>query len=331
MRPPEFWYKPESSIVPKLLWPAGFAYSLASGIRRTLSKTWHPSVPVICIGNLVVGGSGKTPTAIAVAHYLKKKGLDIHFLSRGYGGTVNSPVRVDPCRHGVQVVGDEPILLAKVAPTWISGNRQATAELAIKAGAEILVMDDGFQNPTIHKDISILVIDGETGFGNGQIIPAGPLREPVTKGLNRANAALIIGNDVHGLSTTLKQPGSSVINVLRGHLAPARSMAELNGKKVFAFAGIGRPKKFFDTLKGIGCSVTGTAEFPDHHIYTVDEISHLVQKANDMSAILVTTSKDRTRLDKTAVDKVTEVPISLQWEDYSALDSLFESILPDLS
>ena len=222
-------------------------------------------------------------------------------------------------------------MLARVAPTWISGNRQATAELAIKAGAEILVMDDGFQNPTIHKDISILVIDGETGFGNGQIIPAGPLREPVAKGLNRANAALIIGNDEHRLSTTLKQPGSSVINVLRGHLAPARSMAELNGKKVFAFAGIGRPKKFFDTLKEIGCSVTGTEEFPDHHTYTVDEISHLVQKANDMSAILVTTSKDRTRLDKTTVDKVTEVPISLQWEDYSALDSLFESILPDLS
>ena len=141
MRPPDFWYGSERGIAPKLLMPAGVAYSLAGQIRRLFIKPWHPSVPVICVGNLVAGGSGKTPTAIAIAQYLQKKGLEVHFLSRGYGGKFSSPMRVDPIRHRVDTVGDEPILLAKVAPTWVSGNRPATAELAVKAGANILVMD----------------------------------------------------------------------------------------------------------------------------------------------------------------------------------------------
>ena len=331
MRPPDFWYNSEVGIAPKMLMPAGLAYSLASRIRRFLIKPWHPGVPVICIGNLVAGGSGKTPTAISIAHYFQNKGLEVHFLSRGYGGTIISPMRVDPIQHQVDSVGDEPILLAKVAPTWVSGNRRATAELAVKAGAKILVMDDGFQNPAIHKDISILVIDGETGFGNGQIIPAGPLREPVAEGLSRSDAALIIGDDVHGLSTSMEHPLNKNFKILRAHLTPVTSVEELKGKRVFAFAGIGRPKKFFHTLQTIGCLIIGTAEFPDHHAYTVDEINDLLKKANHMNAILVTTSKDQTRLDKTIAKKVTEIPVYLEWEDCSPLDNLFESILPDLS
>ena len=226
---------------------------------------------------------------------------------------------------------DENKLLSKYGAVFTSSNRSDSIKLAHENGFDVAIMDDGFQNPAIHKDISILVIDGETGFGNGQIIPAGPLREPVAEGLSRADAALIIGNDAHGLSTSMEYSLSKNFKILRAHLTPVTSVEELKGKRVFAFAGIGRPKKFFHTLKTIGCLIIGTAEFPDHHAYTVDEINDLLTKANHMNATLVTTSKDQTRLDKTIAKKVTEIPVYLEWEDCSALEKLFEPILPDLS
>lgn len=331
MRQPDFWYRSENGITGQLLWPFGLAYSLAGKIRRFYRKPWCAGVPVICVGNLLVGGTGKTPTAIAIAHFLNEKGFDTHFLSRGYGKKVSGPIRVDPSLHTADAVGDEPLLLAKIAPTWVSADRRATAELAVRAGAKILVMDDGFQNPAIRKDISILVIDGETGFGNGRILPAGPLRESVNEGLKRTNAVLIIGHDAHKLNTTIKFPQNQVIEILRGHLVPDATTIDLTGKKVFAFTGIGRPTKFFRTLQNIGCVISKTVEFDDHHAYTVDEIDDLVQKANEMNAILVTTSKDRIRLDKATARKVTELPVSLEWENHAALARLLEPIFLDLS
>ena len=331
MLQPDFWYRSKNSIIPYLLWPAGQAYLLACKIRRNYSKTWRASVPVICVGNLVVGGAGKTPTAIAIGKFFKKKGLNIHFLSRGYGKRLIGPIRVNPAGHSANDVGDEPLLLAQIAPTWVSADRRAAAELAIKTGAKILVMDDGFQNPEIHKDVSILVVDGEVGFGNGQLIPAGPLREGVNRGVSRANAVLIIGDDEHGLNTTLKSQPNMDIKILRGQLLPEQAVLNLKQKKVFAFSGIGRPKKFFNTLKAMGCSISGTAEFNDHHIYTTKEINSLVQEASDMNAILVTTSKDRVRLDEAGASKVLEIPVSLNWEDCAELEFLFKPVLADLS
>ena len=329
MQQPDFWYRSNYSIAAHLLWPFSLVYSLVYKIRKTFSKSWQATVPVVCVGNLSVGGTGKTPTAIAIANFFIQKNIDIHFLSRGYGKTLDGPIRVDPSKHTAIEVGDEPLLLAKIAPTWVSADRRAGAELAISDGATALIMDDGFQNTNIHKDISILVIDGEVGFGNGKIFPAGPLRENVENGIRKANAVLIIGDDTKSLRIKIKEFQSTTLKVLHGYLIPELNDINLKGERVVAFAGIGRPEKFFRTVRSLGCIISETTKFNDHHNYTVDEIDNLEQQAKDMNAKLVTTSKDRIRLDKTTAKKVIEIPVILKLKDSSELLGLLKPILPD--
>jgi tetraacyldisaccharide 4'-kinase len=273
-------------------------------------------VPVICCGNATVGGAGKTIVASDLAARLAARGLRVHILTRGFGGAARGLVRVDRGQHRSAHVGDEPLLLAAIAPTWVSADRAASARAAIAAGAQLLVMDDGMQNPGLCKTLSLLIIDGATGFGNGRVLPAGPLREPVQACAARAGAAVLIGEDRTGARALL--PPS--LPVLAAALRPAPQIDALRGRRVLAFAGIGHPSKFFAMLAEAGVVVAGTAAFPDHHEYTEAEIERLIRHAASLDAVPVTTPKDHVRLGAAQAPLVTRIGVSLAWADEASLD-----------
>lgn len=326
MRTPDFWMRRNGGIFAALLAPAGWLYGLINAFQQDKADPWRASVPVVCIGNLVVGGQGKTPTAMAMGGYLLSQGKSVHYLTRGYGGSVTGAIKVDPANHTAADVGDEALLLARIAPTWVSADRQAGAEQAIAAGADVILMDDGFQNTSIHKDISIVVIDGSVGFGNGRIMPAGPLREGVSVGLARAQAALIIGEDKTGLAHDIPHMSKTPPPIYHARLKPSES-PDWQGKKVFAFAGIGRPQKFFDSLAEVGCDIVGVKPFDDHHPFSHQEIASLVSEAKRLGAIPVTTAKDHVRLPPEDAGSVEILEVSLQWEDPETPGRLLEPIL----
>jgi tetraacyldisaccharide 4'-kinase len=253
-------------------------------------------VPVICVGNLTVGGAGKTPTALAVAHQLLQIRERPFFLSRGYGGRLSGPVRVDPSFHRAADVGDEPLLLARLAPTIVAHDRVAGARMARTVGASVIVMDDGFQNPSLKKDLSIIAVDGTRGIGNGRILPAGPLRAPLDVQIKQARAIIVVGGadggtGIEGLARRYN------VAVLHGRLEPNRaSLAALGGQKVLAFAGIGNPDKFFATLGEAGVTVAERESFRDHHRYTAAEAETLIRRADTAGLVLMTTEKDHVRL-----------------------------------
>lgn len=332
VRAPEFW-RNGHGVAPLLLAPFARVYEAAGAARRALVRPLKAPVPVICVGNLVAGGAGKTPVALALGAYLKRLGKEVHFLTRGYGGRERGPTRVDPSRHDVRDVADEALLLAGRAPTWVARDRAAGAKAAAGAGARIIVMDDGFQNPSLVKDVSFLVIDGGFGFGNGRVIPAGPLREPVEAGLKRCSAAVLIGEDRCGIAPRIESeaqaPGGAAVPVLRARLAPGPEARELAGRRVVAFAGIGRPGKFFATLAEIGCTIAAHHGFADHHIYTPDEIMGICEEAQALSAVPVTTRKDLVRLPETARPMVKVLSVDLRWHDEEALASILGPVVSD--
>jgi tetraacyldisaccharide 4'-kinase len=306
-----------------VLGPIGALYDPAGQLRSALTKARRLPRPVICAGNLTAGGAGKTPTAIAIARWFLARGKVLHFLTRGYRAIAAGPLRVDPNRHDFRDVGDEALLLAAVAPTWIGGNRLASGLAACNAGADLLVMDDGLQNPTLAKDLSLVVVDGGYGIGNGRVFPAGPLRETVAHGLTRADAAVMIGADATGLAPVIEK----CLPVLEARLVPDPTTRALAGKRVLAFAGIGRPAKFFATLEGLGATLVKCCTFDDHHAYHPDEIMRLVEEADALGAQLVTTEKDFVRFPSQARPMVTAVPVHLEWCDEAALERLFRAFL----
>lgn len=324
MRPPEFWTRP-SAIAPMLA-PLSWAYSVATRLKQSFVSSTRVGVPVVCIGNLVAGGAGKTPVALAIADILKTLGFNVHFLSRGYGGKLAGPVEVNRAIHSAGDVGDEPLLLARVARTWVGRDRVRAAKAAIAAGAEIMVMDDGFQNPSLHKDISIVVVDGGYGFGNGRVMPAGPLRENVARGLRRADAAVIMHPDDTGAKDTVRACAAA-ISIFGARLTPATSAERFAGEPVVAFAGIGRPAKFFQTLENIGSKILHRQEFADHHPYADEDIMPLMEMAHDLKSKLVTTAKDFQRLPETARPMVDIVDVELEWRDAAAIESFLRSRL----
>jgi tetraacyldisaccharide 4'-kinase len=254
-------------------------------------------VPVICVGNPTVGGAGKTPAAIAIAQLLRVVGERTVFLSRGYGGRLAGPVLVDPARHGGRDVGDEPLLLARTAPTVVTRNRVRGAQAAVKAGASVIVMDDGFQNPSLAKDLSVLIVDSTRGLGNGRILPAGPLRAPITAQLERAQALVIVGAWTRAVDPIREQAGARALPVFDARLVPDTSfLTALGGGRVLAFAGIGDPAKFFATLRDAGVVVAATRSFPDHHRYTRKDAATLCEQADREGLVLVTTEKDLARM-----------------------------------
>jgi tetraacyldisaccharide 4'-kinase len=321
MRAPDFWHR--GGLLPLLLSPAGAIWRKRSAARFANASPSKVHAPVICIGNVVAGGAGKTPVALAVNEALTRHGVAGHFLSRGYGGTERGPLQVDPDLHSAADVGDEPLLLAQHAPTWIARDRVAGAQAAVAAGAQAIVMDDGFQNPSLFKDISILVIDGGYGFGNGYVMPAGPLREDLDAAVERADAIAIIGTDDAGVEKHLGGRQS----VIAARFVPVIEDDDLSGRPVVAFAGIGRPEKFFETLSGMGCPLVATRSFADHHVYSADEVMRLIDTAAAAGAVAVTTEKDATRLPDAARDMVRTLRVTLEWRDSDALDTVLAPAL----
>jgi len=315
---PEFWARP--GLVPDLLQPLAWAYAAAGAARHAWTHPWRAPVPVICVGNLVAGGAGKTPVAIALARRLQATGHAVHLLSRGYGGSLAGPVAVDRARHDATQVGDEALLLAAAAPAWIARDRAAGARAAVAAGARCLLLDDGLQNPTLAKDLSLLVIDGAYGFGNGRVLPAGPLREPLDAGLARADAVVLMGEDCADLTPLLAGK-----TVLRARLMPENAAAFAGGA-VVAFAGIGRPAKFFATLEGVGARLAARHAFPDHHPYRAAELQRLLAEAQAVQAVLVTTAKDAVRLPAEWRARVEVLAVTAEFDDFAALDRLLDRV-----
>ena len=325
MRDPSFWWQPTGTSA-TLLAPLAAIYGAIAGARlRSAGRS--VGVPVICIGNLTAGGAGKTPTALTVARLLIAAGLRPFFLSRGYGGELAGPVLIDTMAHRAVDVGDEPLLLARVAPTIVARDRVTGAEAARAAGADVIVMDDGFQNPSLMKDLAILVIDGKRGIGNGMVQPAGPLRAPLAAQLAHAQAILVIGEitAAEGVVAAAKSRG---LPIFHGRFEPdQKALAMLQRQKVFAFAGIGDPEKFFATLKEARVDVEIKDAFPDHHQYRGAEILALMVRAEREGLTLVTTEKDLMRLsgERDAgplLDVLRVLPVTLAVEEAEAFGNL---------
>jgi len=323
MRAPEFWTSrtPAAKFCAAMLAPIGAVYGASVQWRAARTRPYRPRAQVLCIGNLTAGGTGKTPAAIAIAGRLTQLGKLV-FLTRGYGGHLSGPVVVDAKQHSAADTGDEALLLARHSTTIVARNRAAGAQLADGLSADFIVMDDGFQNFQIAKDIAIVVVDAETGFGNGKVIPAGPLREPETTGLARADAIIMAGDGSPAIPP-FPRP------ILRAKLIP--ESAELfRGKKILAFSGIGRPQKFFDMLTRHGAELAGSAAFPDHHPYSASELEALVARAENANALLVTTEKDYVRIAPNSRHAIVPVPVRMQFDSASQLDSLLDHIAPKL-
>jgi tetraacyldisaccharide 4'-kinase len=316
MRAPAFWWREQASGLARALSPLGAIYGSVTA-RRMSRAGARADVPVLCIGNFVAGGAGKTPAAIACAQLLAASGERPMFLSRGYGGALSSatPLPVDLAHHDAAMVGDEPLLLARVAPAFICTDRVAGAKAAALAGASIVVMDDGLQNPALAKDLSLAVVDGASGVGNGLCVPAGPLRAPLDGQLRAVDAVLIVGPGLGG-ERVAAQARAGGLPVFTGHLEPAADVVEwLRGNAVFAFAGIGRPEKFFDTLSGCGARIVGRRAFADHHAYRRGDLDAVSEAARASGAeFIVTTEKDACRMPVDAA-AFTTLPVTLVFDE----------------
>jgi len=312
MRAPEFWYSDPNESVAFVLKPLGWIYGFVGRTRASMTVPFRASVPVICVGNLTAGGTGKTPLAMAIGEMLKARNLRVAFLSRGYGADVPGAMVVDAAQDSAADVGDEPLMLAQRAMAIVSPDRPAGARLAISRGAQVIVMDDGFQNPSLKKDLSFVVVDAAKGFGNGCIIPAGPLRERIEDGLARAQAVIAMGEGHVSLPVDTA--------LLHAELVPlAEDAARLKGQRVLAFAGIGDPKKFFATLEACGAIVEWRKEFPDHYAYNEEDIGDLKEMAQRYDAIPVTTEKDYLRLQPSLRSGINTLRVVAQFDPQSTL------------
>ncbi|THD82058.1 MAG: tetraacyldisaccharide 4'-kinase [Phenylobacterium sp.] len=324
---PEWWYQRGRRTMPvtrALLTPVSWIWAAATARRIARAKPVDPGVPVICVGNVTLGGAGKTPVVREIARILGARGVAAHLLSRGYGGRLAGPLRVDPAAHTSAEVGDEPLMLARDFPVWVSRDRAAGALAAARAGAQAIVMDDGHQNPSVKKALSLVVVDGETRgeewpFGDGRVFPAGPMREPLKPGLARADAVILL------LPADLAAPAAELVAafgftpVRTAHLQPA---ADLPRGPQVGFAGVGKPWKVERALKAAGCELADFAPFPDHFAYDEATLTRLAERAAQFGAGLITTEKDWVRLPADWRARVTAWPVRAQFDDPAALDTL---------
>jgi len=317
MRAPAFWDKP--GLLPSLLAPLGWVGARMTARRVAQPAKVAPDLPVICVGNINAGGTGKTPTVIALVEVLSSQGAKPAILSRGHGGSAKGPLKVDPNTHSAAETGDEPLLLANFAPTWIAKDRVEGAKAALAEDPDVLILDDGFQNPAIKKTASIVVVDARKGFGNGRVMPAGPLREPVSEGMKRADLCVVIGAPEDQQSFANRWAKDIPVPILHARIQPLPTGMPWQGMKVFAFAGIGVPEKFFRTLKELGADVRGTVALADHQPITDALFARLKSDADRAGAKLVTTDKDAVRLPKSQRLSVLPLPVRLVFEDPEAL------------
>lgn len=320
MREPSFWWRDGAGAgAANLLAPIAALYG-AVAARRMARPGTRVALPVLCVGNFTLGGSGKTPAAMAIARLLAAAGERPFFLSRGYGGALAGPVRVDPKMHNAAEVGDEPLLLARIAPTIVARDRVAGAEAARAAGASVVVMDDGLQNASLVKDLALAVVDGARGIGNGRVFPAGPLRAPLSAQLKRSHALVVVGQ-VTGAAKVVAAAAARKLPVFFARLQPDRdAVAALKGKKVLAFAGIGDPDKFFASLAACGIDARLRKSFPDHHRYTDADAAALLALAEREDLLPLTTEKDLARMAGDAslarlAARARALPVALVFDD----------------
>ncbi len=293
LKAPKFWYKKKDTYLSNALYPFSLLFRLGTKIRNFISIKQQSPLPVICVGNIVVGGAGKTPVSLKIGNLLTKAGYKPHFISKGYAGLINKSTLVQSW-HSATSVGDESILLSEVAPTWIGTDRINSSKLAKKDGADCLIMDDGFQNPTIQKDFSIIVINAAQEFGNKRVIPSGPLRESINRGLSRTNLIIVVGE----ISNELKQIIPKNIPTIESKFQIKKENKNFKGQNITAFAGIAYPEKFFQSVKEQGGIIVKQITYPDHYIYTENDLLTLAETANKTKSILVSTQKDNIRIPK---------------------------------
>ncbi|KLN62332.1 hypothetical protein WH96_02125 [Kiloniella spongiae] len=330
MRTPEFWR--HRGLISTLLLPLSGFYYLGSILRQKLTSPTRVDVPVICIGNLTAGGSGKTPITLSLASSLQKMGKNPHIVSRGYGGEQEGPLRVSPSLHSARDVGDEPLMMAlansQSTPVWISKNRVNGAKAAIKDGADIILLDDGFQNPTLQKDVSILVVDNKIGFSNERLIPSGPLRESIHNGLKRADAVFVIKQPDEAINPELAAIfATKAVTSVTIKPADETNQSELKSKKIFAFAGIGYPHKFYNTLENLSAQICGSKDFPDHYQYTEDDLEKVLYMAQKAEAdAIFTTEKDFVKIPEAYKDKISYLPIHAVWDNSEFINTLLSKL-----
>ena len=327
MRAPAFWNRPLPGWQAFALSPFAAIYARATAQRVARPPDLLPSQPVICVGNLSAGGAGKTPSVIALAELLKATGTETAIVTRGYGGTLEGPMKVDPSYHTASETGDEPLLIAAFAPVWVAKKRAEGVQRALDDGAEIILLDDGHQNPSVAKALAIVVVDAAIGFGNGCVLPAGPLREPVEAGLARADAVLSIGSAEAQVTFSRRWGDAISCPLFTASLRPLKTGLPLAGLRVVAFAGIGRPEKFFETLRHEGAEILREVPLGDHQLLTDGLMRRLESDAASTGAQLVTTEKDAVRLPTSFRQKVMTVPVRLVFDDPGAVRTLLSSVL----
>lgn len=328
MRPPEFWLHKDgreaAPVLRTLLMPLSWVWKTVTARRIAGTTPIDVGIPVICVGNVTLGGTGKTPITQWLIQVLRGAGIEAHGLSRGYKGSEKGPMPVHRDKHTAAQVGDEPLMMAQSVPVWVAAGRDDGARAMAAHGVQTIVMDDGFQNPLVHKTLSLLVVDGETGFGNERVCPAGPLREPIPAALSRTDAVILM------LPYKDYEPEADLIAwfdgrpVIKAWLAPAGGLPD---GKLFAFAGIGRPNKFFDALRREGADLADCLGYDDHHAYSEGDIRYLHELAKEVGAKLVTTEKDYARLPATLRAGITPWPVDVYFDDPDAVLRLIKPII----
>lgn len=299
--------------------PLSALYEASGRLRRASTKPYQAPIPVVSVGNLALGGQGKTPLVAALAGWLADQALEVHVVSRGYGGSLHGPHRVDPNSDSYRQVGDEPLLLAFDTPTWVARHRDEGVRAAVKAGATIVLLDDAHQNPSVEKTLSLVAVDAGCGFGNGRVFPAGPLRESPAAGLARADAVVMTGDGSFAPDTDLP--------LIYAQVRPVRTGLAVGGARVFAFAGIARPERFFETLRREGAQLVQCETFPDHHPYRALSVQRMIRDATDRGALLVTTEKDAVRIPPSLRRSVSAFKVRMEIESKVTLESVMQPVL----